>query len=643
MKRTIVVIVALTAYCLCRGPDKPAAERPAIRSARIELPRRVAAQLRQPAARSPYVVRGVVESGDGVAIAGARVAARGLDRTEIAATITDDDGHYALGVRAGSTIVEADAPGFAQETDFIDVTGVHDKRFQLVAGAALRGRVVREDGAPCSDAKVLIEIATAGGMRQQTRYAAADANGAFAIASLPPGDVDISAHGVGCVTARPTQVVLALGQSMDATVRAERGYAISGIVVDARTKQPVAGAQVQGRWQERPRDRAARADTNGRFEIHGFRAESTEVKATLGDLEGSALAEIVDRDVDVRIELAAPEPVAEVAEPPRPPRDVLLDVIEPTGAPVAWTRVVLALETGESREAVTDAEGQVKLARFPRGVKVDVRVEGRRAIDNSDSQEITFFSPYDRILVRPLDDAPAPPIRGRVIDPDGRPLASIYISVGTPGAPARETVSRSDGSFEVESAWNATHEVIATAADARLTATVTAKPGEPVTIQLARRFHVDVRVTRDGRPVENFRPYCKSGDGWLIGTTLHAGRLRDVEAGTLFCVVYADEGSGSGTIVVAHGAPNVVAIALAPNATITGRMLAHGKPLAKTQLAVSGPHGRYDVFAETDDQGRFVITNVAAGETEIQIDGETVKKLATTPGARVDVGDVPVP
>jgi hypothetical protein len=131
----------------------------------------------------------------------------GANRPQDAKTLTDREGRYELlGLKAGRYVVAASRPGFVAEArglsdpaagyDVIEIGAtrhVGSVDFALLRGARIVGRVVDGGGRPFTDAEVRVATSGDAGTAGPIPSAVADANGAYRIVDLPPGNFRVAA------------------------------------------------------------------------------------------------------------------------------------------------------------------------------------------------------------------------------------------------------------------------------------------------------------------------------------------------------------------------------------------------------------------------------------------------------------------
>ncbi len=376
-------------------------------------------------------LHGLVVDENGAPVAGASVAAvtrpgwqwdlldLAFYELEVAgpATIADAGGRFALRLARGETVdLRVTADGRA-EVLLPRVQAGARVRIVLPPAAPLDVYVRDADGTPVAGA--LVRGRRRGRTGPQIELnAMTDADGHLHVPHLPAGSeawLRVTANGF--VDAPPQTV--ASGEQERIDIVLERGFDISGVIVDAVTAAPVVGAVVGRHWVQQ---HAVTSDDEGRFTIPGAGAVR-DVHATHADYaRGSA---IVAEGQELRIELQS--------------GDVIVGtVVDRDGATVVGAfvhaigtrgpRQQQALSVGSAR---TDADGAFRIEglsrEFPHALFVIARGHGRYVAE---------FGPraagpgeIDLGVLRPPQ---ARAIVGQVLGPDALPLPSRDVTLKLP-------------------------------------------------------------------------------------------------------------------------------------------------------------------------------------------------------------------
>jgi hypothetical protein len=139
-----------------------------------------------------------------------------------------------------------------------------DLRIALQPAATLEGQVrVQGIGRPCAGARVDVFDPNGYGNRVRTTT---DARGAFRIARLSPARYTVR---VAPVDATQTFQLVGLraGQTVRVELESEPGKLLAGVLTDADSGRPVAGAEIGEGWAY---SKTVSTDARGRFAMHGF-------------------------------------------------------------------------------------------------------------------------------------------------------------------------------------------------------------------------------------------------------------------------------------------------------------------------------------------------------------------------------------
>ena len=281
-------------------------------------------------------IAGKVTSADGAPVRGAAVRlANAATRARITpepSTDTDDAGRFDFGVQpALMYLVTADAPGLtgvARPLDLGDPT-VQTDQLRLVLHpcvASIHGTIRDSAGGVIAGARI---SGTDEGLMTNGGAEAGD-DGAYELC-VPPGGVFVAVRAEGYAT---------LVESVNVYGRTRRdfelvpGTTVTGCVVRASDKAPVAGALVELRGTEIHAGVLLHATSgdDGRFEIEGVATGRHQVTATADGLASAGPVEVI-------AELGTPP--AEIECPLIAAYTVSGKVVEKGGKPVAGAEVML--------------------------------------------------------------------------------------------------------------------------------------------------------------------------------------------------------------------------------------------------------------------------------------------------------------
>jgi RNA polymerase sigma factor (sigma-70 family) len=435
----------------------------------------------------------------------------------LATTTSAGDGSFKLRLAAGSaTLLRASAPGFAT-SEFPRLQAGERIRLVLRPATTLRVRVTAADGAAHPGAWVrAFSLGRPGGSPSFVRVGTTAGDGTVAWTDVPrgtaPAQIDVE-PGAGRMPAR-VRTALADEDVNDVVVSLPTGRTLEGLVVDAETRNAVAGARV-GLDPQRPP--LATTDSGGRFRVHGWVDGPDALEGGGGRLAASAVGYPVQR-------AAVPAPGAPVEIRLRRGYEVVGVVVSDAGRPVADARV-LAVASGTNADVadtlvstVTDEAGAFRLGAVSRldaavcVITAPGRGEVRQALrPPSGSAELDLGT----VVL-----AAARTVRGRVVDGAGVGLsgAKVKLCDDADAAFAPERRTGPDGRFAFDGVAPGLRRLIAanvSQPDPQVTVAVAAGADpEPVTLVanapksvLDGDSHVvRARVTDDeGNPVAGVR------------------------------------------------------------------------------------------------------------------------------------------
>jgi Carboxypeptidase regulatory-like domain/PDZ domain len=193
-------------------------------------------------------VTGTVLDPNGKPLAGAFVGCDDRDRE--LATSTDAEGHFKLAPQAAGCLAVSHHPDFTPSERMALVAG-RDNVIRLRAAGGIEGVVVDEKGSPISPYLVAIESFMGTGESAESipptgqARSVQDPKGAFLWEGLAPGKYVLTASADGRPPARSAQVeVEAARVTHHVRIVLARGATLTGKVIDAETRKPIAGAVV---------------------------------------------------------------------------------------------------------------------------------------------------------------------------------------------------------------------------------------------------------------------------------------------------------------------------------------------------------------------------------------------------------------
>lgn len=248
-------------------------------------------------------IRGIVIGPDGGAVEGARIVAETSDAEEyplldatprqrraVGEATSAPDGSYEVRVANDTThVVHANAPGFAPAVRG-DCRAGSQVDFRLERGAALEGVVRRAaDGVPVEGAEIVV-AQSLGSTSWRCGAATTDAAGHYRIDGLPSGSCTVAVEPRVLAPPRDGEVVLFAGHTTTHDVNLVDGITIRGHVLEATSREPIAGARVTAGW----RGRSVASGADGAFGLPGFDPNDNVILTVEAD--GFASLEVALRD-----------------------------------------------------------------------------------------------------------------------------------------------------------------------------------------------------------------------------------------------------------------------------------------------------------------------------------------------------------
>ncbi|MBI5849924.1 MAG: hypothetical protein HZB39_02630 [Planctomycetes bacterium] len=164
---------------------------------------------------------------------------------------------------------------------------------RLHAGSALVGRITLDgDGVALSRVRVRCAGVAARRVRYLLGESVSDASGAYRIDGLPAGEVEVEVMPPRGAVPGVVELVLAAGVATPHDVALTRGADVAGLVLDAATRTPIAGASVGLGWRGA---RPTRTAADGRFVYRDFPSGYRELGVTA---QGYGDAAVIVSDPD---------------------------------------------------------------------------------------------------------------------------------------------------------------------------------------------------------------------------------------------------------------------------------------------------------------------------------------------------------
>lgn len=182
---------------------------------------------------------------------------------------TARDGAFTFGAEEGSFVLAARR---GNEGSAAVRSAGGDVTLKLVRDATLQGTVHDEQGAPVPMFSVLVQSKQGAlELGAVEPHHVVDADGAFHVAPVSPGTLEVVVAAPGLAPSTPQVVELAPGETRSLEFTLGRGVQVQGSVVSRASRTPLRGARVS---LERSADDTAlplaRTDENGRFTLSGL-------------------------------------------------------------------------------------------------------------------------------------------------------------------------------------------------------------------------------------------------------------------------------------------------------------------------------------------------------------------------------------
>ncbi|MCA8976642.1 MAG: hypothetical protein KDC98_18115, partial [Planctomycetes bacterium] len=418
-------------------------------------------------------LHGRVVDDDGNAVPGALVEALVVNDTAyhvepmitapvLASCRTDGEGGFRLRLERGAAAdLRVTASPFGCEWlpdrragELVDVT--------MRPAATLRGRIVDDDGMPVPDVAVrFVRMWLANGVTREVWRGEVDPTGRFEVPGLAAGRgaLEVESGGATCL---PLVLTLPAGQSVDQDVTIDVGAIARGVVVDAESGQPIAGAEVRGARAVPESTGDAALPANPRVIGRSWHAADAVATDAWGKFEVRLPSDFMYRQVHVAA--AGYAPVAR-AVPADANANLRIEmqrgwalhgvIVDPDGTPVGAARITAeawgsgeGIAQGDWRQVVTADDGSFELSALRPGIRYRFLVEPAQpsALAAIVIAHETRVSGEDRDLGRIVVPT-ATRLGGRVCGRDGAARAGIYILVTDANGHARRVRSDDRGRF----------------------------------------------------------------------------------------------------------------------------------------------------------------------------------------------------
>ncbi|GJM21629.1 MAG: hypothetical protein DHS20C15_15440 [Planctomycetota bacterium] len=395
---------------------------------------------------------------------------------------SDASGHYLLGPLPADTELrlsvsaENGLQGATRDLPPLAPGDRHQADFTLTVGAGVSGVVLDEDDAPVPQASVRLMAAALDMMKAgiggdiPDERTHTDSEGAFSFEGIAPGSYRLvlaTADYVPEVSETPFE--LASGQQLAGVeLRARRGEALGGLVVNADTGAPIEGARVlaarrpsmvnlRANTDRRYRE-AATTDATGRFHVRGFEEAKLRVWVSANGYVRTE-QDVTAGDLDLRVELQRSLKMSGVVislEDAEPVTDYLVGLV-PSGGLVNMA----ALAGGGSGpepvlpERVRDPDGRFQLTGLRAGsYELSVNAPGfaRSVLEGvtlergKDLNGLVIYAQQEaRVSGRVVDALSGAPVPGALLTTDRSDMMSMLTAAMS--QPGPRTHTDDDGHF----------------------------------------------------------------------------------------------------------------------------------------------------------------------------------------------------
>jgi len=624
----------------------------------------------------PRVVAGIVRNAKAQPMGGVRVSILRLTRYDRAArryaagflpsglfsAVTDAEGRFAIrgipAVRDVGVYATASREKYATEQLSIQLTRQHGPlEIVMHRAGGLTGMVRHEDGRPGAGLRMVAQGRTTG--RTHTGRTATDENGRFEMTDLKPGVYTVRI--MSSDPDRPWRAAPMTGIKVESARTTDRvdlvlveAALVRGTVTDVETGMPVEGARVSGRAQSG--SETATTDADGVYTLRclpgqisvrvsnvpkGFARPSHQSGRSVLAVRGEAVGGI-DFAIQGACRLSGV-------------------VLGPDGKPRPRVQVRARLPSRSLATKSTDEEGRFLFDALPPMERIVLQViDGQAKL--SALQTVEFRGELD--VDAEIRLAPAPIVRGRVIDAADKPIPRVWVSAlrgrGRFGISVASTRTDDGGRYEIAVVPGIPVRVRATRWLKQFKGTVETEVGETYDLpDFVTKVATQItgRVTDEqGMPVEG---------AWITTFASPSGGRVKTEADGRFvidnvepdvrhvvCAAHRDRGiGGSAQLVPAAGVPAAVDIRLSPLGRIEGRVLSpDGRPLAAVNISMTARAGRRfwgaSASGVSDRGGRFLVEGIVPDvEYQLRATGsdarlEKPRKVQLPADERRDIGDL---
>ena len=573
----------------------------------------------------------------------ARMMSRGAPPVQ-RETWADEDGRFELeALPTGRFDVKAASKGFAPRTvpgiEIGDESEPPELTIELAPGERLQGLVLGLDEQPLEGAKIFLQedgggrfrMRGMGGNSDEEPDTIAGVDGWFSLFDLSAdAPVSLRVERSGYVpedlerVALPQKDFLVVNLSPSSTVRGtavdSEGTPVANASVELSrsSNMSMGGAVMMMRSQE-----DTSSDADGAFVFEDVRPGSLSFKAVASGYKEAALNDV---------ELEAGTDLEDLVLRLDPGATLTGTVRLPDGRPAIGARVDRVREGGG----------------FMRGMSgVSTDGAGRYVLDGLEpgDHSIEATHPEYPRAVRDVELKPGPngldldleggqPVRGVVLSDEGKAVAGARVDLVEPGRfwGGFGAETGVDGTFSVDGVKDGRYGV-------RVAASGYASSDPDLEIEVAGQpvEGLDLRLTRGGALVGSvegvseedyaridLQAIHQEGRGFLGGTVDFEGRFRIENAAEgrweLRGSIRESGRRAEAEVVLEPGAPEAtVVLTFGGGLTLTGRARQGETPVRGAVVALEGVDVPDNAWTETDNDGRFVLEGVEAGEYKLSL------------------------
>ena len=574
----------------------------------------------------------------------------------LASATTDEDGNAEVtAVPVDRLLVRLERSGFVdRELDPIEVPaeGLDLGDVVLEEGVTVSGTTVDDRGRPVGDAEVALDRSAT--MMLFTPTTRADGAGRFEIPDLAgEGEVYLQARAEGYVPLSPVKVELPPEGDVEVPMTRER--VLTGRVVETGDRAPVAGAQLELSQQREVTVGGSmqmslatslggtESDQQGMFRIPGLAPGSYSLTAQASGYRTAELAVTVPETGD-------PEPILVEIE-----RGHAVDgvVLSADGQPVGGATVMATPAASQGFEHLIGSNPSVQSGADGR-FRLEGLSEGRHQVvasldDDRVTEVITVpvTAPVELRLERGRK------ITGRVVDPDGQPVANAEVGAFASSsgvfAMIEPTTSQADGRFRLEgvapgqyrvyadSDVGAASEQVTVVDDADATVELRIEAGGTVTGRVVGLASAELSSCRVSAPGSGGQTVGSDGSFTLTGVTFGQQQVT--------AMVMPIGKMRSVAVDVEPDRPAQVEIDFAKGVNLTGTVRRAGRSAAGVVVDVTGRTQDSLTSTVTSTDGSWEVTGLEPGEYEVAARSAagatlTVESIVLSGDGRLDL-DVP--